>query len=224
MRASHFCLVAIHLLVGRNAAHDAPHARIEHGVGADIVVPHALARAFERKVPAALRIGQRLLGLLLQLDIGDLHDEIVRLPAPSRRAAPRPRPSPRAGCHRRGGSDARRDIRSASPRISRCQAQPRRGAVLVMDEVENAERRRRRRRHGPACREGAVGIDQSARPCRHTTMPTAALSTILASIEPIRSKRTSRRSSDFVVRAGISPVCVDSPLISGLGTATHRAM
>src|SRR6476620_3196230 len=72
----------IDFLVEAEAAHLPPHARIEHLLVPEIVVPNTLSRAFERKVPSALAFGERRLGKFLLVDVLDLEDQIDRFAGP----------------------------------------------------------------------------------------------------------------------------------------------
>ena len=78
-RSSHSFGGRVDLLVGVDAAHDLPHARVERGLGVEVVVPDPLPGAFQGEVPAALAFGERGLGALLPVDIDRLDDRVVQV-------------------------------------------------------------------------------------------------------------------------------------------------
>ena len=68
----------VDLLVGTHAAHHPPHARIERGLGVEVVVPDALPGALQGEVPAVLAFGKRRFGALLPVDVDRLDDGVLR--------------------------------------------------------------------------------------------------------------------------------------------------
>ena len=58
-----------------DAAHDLPHPGIKRRARPKVVIPYPLPGAFQREVPAAFGFRDRVVGLLLSVDVDDLDNQ-----------------------------------------------------------------------------------------------------------------------------------------------------
>ena len=65
-------------LGGIDATHHPPHARIEGGLGVEVVVPNPLPGALQGEVPAVFAFRQRGFGPLLLVDVDGLDDQVMQ--------------------------------------------------------------------------------------------------------------------------------------------------